>query len=137
MNKKHTEQMENITDITSNYFNKLTDKEILKTLARYDVLFTKHTLLTDAGNNLLNNKNSYLCKDISYLVIQSETTYSFLEKELKYLKMIYKRKSYRNFINEIETFKVVLKKWEKILDSLDLLIYYSKKRNITKEQKQK
>ena len=121
---------------TSDLFDKLSDKDMLNELRFYDHLCLKYFNLRNKLTKIKNNyKDYFLEKDISYLLIKSETIYNLLEKEFKNIRTIYTATNYRNFIRQTQTFKDLLTALDNTLDELDFLILQLQKNHSIKKQK--
>lgn len=121
---------------TSDLFNKLSDKDMLNELKFYDHLCLKFFNLRNKLTKIKNNyKDYFLEKDISYLLIKSETIYNLLEKELKNIRTIYETTNYRNFIRQTQIFKDLLTALDNTLSELDFLVLQLQKNHSINKQK--
>lgn len=101
-----------------NYFPHLTDKKMLKKMELYNNLNNRHSKLKNAVAGLL-NIHPFNQKKMQELMININGLSKMLKKELNKLTVIYTKSSYRDFINQTDSFNKLLYIYKKFIQNAE------------------
>lgn len=101
-----------------NYFPYLTDKKMLKKMELYNNLNNRHSKLKNAVAGLL-NMHPFNQKKMQDLMANINCISKILKKELNKLTVIYIKSSYRDFINQTDSFNKLLSVYKKFIQNAE------------------